>query len=95
MNTVQTFVYGVLPYIDLPDGAATPPPGTGKFGDVMGWLKWVALSLLAVLLIAAFVQNGKSNKRGDASEAPEWIGRILVGAIGVTAAVSLIGFLAP
>lgn len=94
MNTVQTFVYGVLPYIDLPDGAATQPPGTDKFAAVMGWVKWVAFAVLVVLLIVAFIANGKSNKRGDASEAPEWIGRILVSAIGVSAAVSLIGFLA-
>ena len=73
------------------DGAA--PPGFGKFNDIMGWAKWIALGILVVALMAAGVRLAVAGRTGDGGEHVTHIGRALGGVIVVSAAFALVSFL--
>jgi len=72
------------------DGAA--PPGSGKFKDIMGWVKWLCLGVLVVALMArgAMFSFGRGHEGGEAAAA---VGRVLVGVIIVSAAFTTVGLL--
>lgn len=81
--------------LDVPDpGDGKMPPGFDRFVDVMGWVKWLALGALVLALIAAGVMMAISQRRGEGGEDATRIMKVLIGAITVSAAVSIIGFLA-
>ena len=80
----------------VPDpGSGSMPPGFTLFATVMGWGKWIALGILVLSLIMAGVRLGIAQRRGDdASEDAGAIGKALVGVIIVSAAFTLVSFLA-
>lgn len=83
-----------LPF-EVPDpGDGQEPPGFGKFVDVMGWVKWLALGALVLALIAAGVMMAINQRRGEGGEDATRVMKVLLGAITVSASVSMIGFLA-
>ena len=78
----------------VPDpGDGSMPPGFDRFLDVMSWAKWLALGALVLALIAAGVMMSISQRRGEGGEDAGRILKVLLGAIIVSAAVSIIGFL--
>lgn len=80
--------------LEVPDpGDGKQPPGFDKFVDVMGWAKWLALGALVLALIAAGVMMAISQRRGEGGEDAGRIVKVLMGAMLVSAAVSIIGFL--
>ena len=74
-------------------GDGTAPPGFGKFNDIMGWAKWIALGILVVALMAAGVRLAVAGRTGDGGEHVGHIGRALGGVIVVSAAFALVSFL--
>lgn len=74
-------------------GDGTAPPGFGKFNDLMGWAKWIALGILVVALMAAGVRLAIAGRTGDGGEHVTHIGRALGGVIVVSAAFALVSFL--
>ncbi len=78
----------------VPDpGDGSMPPGFEKFIDVMGWAKWLALGALVLALIAAGVMMSVNQRRGEGGEDAGRIMKVVLGAMIVSAAVSIIGFL--
>lgn len=73
------------------DGKA--PPGFGKFNDIMGWAKWLALGILVIALMFAGVRMAVAGRTGDGGEHVTLIGRALGGVIIVSAAFALVSFL--
>lgn len=80
----------------VPDpGAGSMPPGFEQFTTIMGWGKWIALGILVLSLILAGVRLGMAQNRGDdASDQAGAIGKVLVGVIVVSAAFTIVAFLA-
>lgn len=80
--------------LDVPDpGEGKQPPGFDKFVDVMGWAKWIALGILVLALIAAGAKMAINQRRGEGGEDAGNIMTVLLGAIIVSAAAAIIGFL--
>lgn len=80
--------------VDVPDpGDGKMPPGFDGFVDIMGWIKWLALGALVIALIVAGAMMALNQRRGEGGEDAARIMKVLIGAIIVSAAVSLIGFL--
>lgn len=76
----------------IPNPDPVQPPGTDSFTTIMGWAKWVALIILVLCLIGAGAMMGINSRRGEGSETLTWVMRILAGAIVVSAAGTIIGF---
>ena len=74
-------------------GEGEAPSGFGKFNDIMGWAKWIALGILVVALMAAGVRLAVAGRTGDGGEHVTHIGRALGGVIVVSAAFALVSFL--
>ena len=75
-------------------GDPKAPPGFERFTDIMGWVKWLCLAVLIISLMAAGAKMGLGGRHGDGDEHAGRVGRVLLGVIIVTAAGSLVGFLA-
>lgn len=75
-------------------GNPTAPPGFERFTDMMGWVKWLALGVLVISLMAAGAKMGFGGRHGDGEEHAGRVGRVLLGVIVVSAAGALVGFLA-
>lgn len=75
-------------------GPSQAPPGFDRFTDMMGWVKWLCLGVLVISLMAAGAKMGFGGRHGDGEEHAGRVGRVLIGVIIVTAAGSLVGFLA-
>lgn len=81
--------------LDVPDpGEGTAPPGFEGFTTIMGWGKWIAFGLLVMALIFAGVRMGIANRRGEGGEHAAGIGWALGGVLVVSAAFTIVGFLA-
>lgn len=92
MNHLLPHVVDALAAVPNPgDGSA--PPGFGKFNDIMGWVKWIALGILVMALMAAGVRLAVAGRTGDGGEHVAGIGRALGGVIIVSAAFALVSFL--
>lgn len=94
---MNAFFYGTLvPLLvpmDIPNPDPKAPPGfAGPVTAVMGWFKWGGL----IVLVLALVMTGATmwRDRHGGTDYMERLGKIFVGAIIVSAAVSLIGFFA-
>lgn len=87
----------VMPMIpmDVPNpGGGSAPPGFDKFTTILGWGKWIALGILVMALIGAGVMMAVGNRRGEGGEHAGRIGWVLGGVIVVSAAFTLVSFLA-
>ena len=91
-TTATDFAAAVLP-AQIPNPAPVQPPGTGKFLDVMGWVKWVALAVVIIGLMVAGAMMALNSRRGEGGEHAGRIGGALMGVIVISAAASLVGFL--
>lgn len=81
--------------LDLPDpGGAKMPPGFGRFNTLLSWVMWIAFGCLIALLVIAAVRIAAGSRRGDGAEHAQSIGAVMVGAIIVSGATSLIAFVA-
>jgi len=93
MKLLDTLV--ALVPMDVPNpGNGTQPPGFNNFTTVMGWGKWVALGVLVMALIGAGVMMASGNRRGEGGEHASRIGWVLGGVMVVSAAFTIVGFLA-
>lgn len=93
LSAKATTTLTALP-LDVPDpGDGAMPPGFDRFVDVMGWVKYLALGALVIALIAAGAMMALNQRRGEGGEDATRIMKVLLGAIVVSAAVSIIGFL--
>lgn len=75
-------------------GGGTQPPGFNKFSSVMGWSKWIALGVCVVGLIVAAASMAIQSRRGEGGEHASRIGIVMVAVIVISAAYSIVGFLA-
>ena len=89
---VSTDLMSALPAA-VPDPPAVQPPGTGKFTDIMGWAKWVALAVCILGLFAAGALMDIQSRRGEGGEHVGKIGMALGGVIVISASAALVGFL--
>jgi hypothetical protein len=78
----------------IPDPTPVQPPGTEGFTTIMGWAKWIALAVCIIGLIAAGALMAIQSRRGEGGEHVGKIGMALGGAIVISAASALVGFLA-
>lgn len=92
-TTATDFAAAVLP-AQIPNPNPVQPPGTGKFLDVMGWVKWVALAATIIGLMIAGGMMALNSRRGEGGEHAGKIGAALMGVIVISAAAALVGFLA-
>ncbi len=84
---------GLLP-LDVPTPAASPPPGSEKFVEVMSWAKWVALAVCILGLFGAGALMAIQSRRGEGGEHVGKIGMALGGVIVISAAAAFVGFIA-
>lgn len=95
LTKVSDHVLAASIRMDIPmPGDPKAPPGFERFTDMMGWVKWLCLGVLIISLMAAGAKMGLGGRTGDGEEHAGRIGRVLIGVIIVTAAGSLVGFLA-
>jgi hypothetical protein len=73
---------------------ASEPPGMKSISSIMGWAKWVALAVCILGLVAAGAMMAINSRRGEGGEHVGRIGMALGGVIVISAAGSLVGFLA-
>lgn len=93
LTTAAAEIAGALP-AQIPDPTPVQPPGTGKLLAIMGWVKWVALAMTVMGLMVAGAMMAFNSRRGEGGEHVGRIGSVLVGVIVISAAASLVGFLA-
>lgn len=96
MNVITQAIVLASIQTEIPKpGAPEQPPGFEGVGELLGWLKWVLLAvLIAALMIAGVQMAWRGGRHGDGSEHAGKVGMVLGGTIIVSAAGSLIGFLA-
>ncbi len=92
MNHLLPHIVDTLAAVPNP-GEGSAPPGFARFNDIMGWVKWIALGILVMALMAAGVRLAVAGRTGDGGEHVSGIGRALGGAIIVSAAFALVSFL--
>lgn len=80
--------------IQIPDSEPVQPPGLERITTLIGWAKWVALAICLLGLLAAGALMAINARRGEGGENVGRIGFALGGVIVISAAASLIGFLA-
>ncbi len=78
----------------LPNPDPIQPPGTEGLTVILGWAKWVALTVCILGLFAAGAMMAVQSRRGEGGEHVGKIGMALAGVIVISAAVALVGFLA-
>lgn len=78
----------------IPNPVADAPPGSSGFLQIMGWGKWVALAICVLALISAGSMMALQLRRGEGGEHVGKIAMVLVAVIIISAAASLVGFLA-
>ena len=78
----------------IPDPAPVQPPGTDGLSTILGWVKWVALAVCVMGLIVAGALMAVQSRRGEGGEHVGKIGMALGGVVVISAAASLVGFLA-
>lgn len=79
---------------NVPDPQPVQPPGTEGFTTVLGWAKWLALAVCILGLFGAGALMAIQSRRGEGGEHVGKIGMALGGVIIISAAASLVGFLA-
>lgn len=84
---------GALP-MAVPNPAPIQPPGTEGFVTVMGWAKWVCLSVCVLGLFSVGALMAVQSRRGEGGEHAGKIGMALGGVVVISAAGALVGFLA-
>lgn len=95
LDTISGKLIALSVRMDIPTpGDPKAPPGFERFTDMMGWVKWLCLGVLVISLMAAGAKMGFGSRQGDGEEHAGRVGRVLLGVIIVTAAGSLVGFLA-
>lgn len=91
ITTLYTALLPLLLPLDIPNPDPVAPPGfNGPVTSVMGWFKWGGLIVLVLALIGVGATMWRDHRGG--SNYMEQLGKIFVGAIVVSSAVSLIGF---
>lgn len=92
---ITEHLWGLMVRLDIPKpGDPQAPPGFENFTAIMGWAKWLCLGVLIICLMVAGARMGFGGRSGDGEEHAGRVGRVLMGTIIVTAAGSLVGFLA-
>lgn len=94
-KTMDLAIYAAVKMDNIPNpGKGQQPPGFERFTDILGWAKWLAFGVLVVCLIYAGVRLAAGGRGDDAAEHGGRIGKVLLGVIIVSAAFSLVSFLA-
>jgi hypothetical protein len=83
---------GPLGNIDDVSTAAQMPPGFEQVAAVLGWARWGAMIVCVGALIGFFGHLAMERQSGGGNGSIGWLGKILIAVIGISAAVSLIGF---
>ncbi|MBB2925584.1 hypothetical protein [Cellulomonas cellasea] len=78
----------------IPDPDAVQPPGTQGLTDILSWAKWVALAICLLGIFTAGALMAINQRRGEGGEHTGRIGMALGGVVVISAAATLIGFLA-
>lgn len=78
----------------MPHITSTEPPGAGRFETVLGWAKWVSLVVCVLGLVMAGAVMAFQSRRGEGGEHLNRIGMALMGVVIISAASSLVSFLA-
>lgn len=83
----------VLAAVPNPGPAQAPPGVGGKFEDVMGMVKWIALGLaiIAFMIVGAVMLFGGG--RGQGGEHGGRLGWAAGGTLIISSAAALVGFL--
>lgn len=80
--------------LDIPNPKPKMPEGLGGIQTIMAWAKWVALAICVLGLVAAGAMMAINSRRGEGGEHVGRIGMALGGVIVISAAGTLVGFLA-
>lgn len=83
-----------LTLLALPNPDPEAPPGTEGLVSVMGWARWVALGICLVGLMAIGAMMAIRQRRGEGGEQIGAVGYALGGVVLISAAFSLVSFLA-
>lgn len=94
LQLVHETVSQVIAAANVPDpGNGSAPPGFGKFTDVMGWVKWVALGVAVIGIMVIGAKLAIGSQRGEGGQHLGALGQSMVGVIVISGAASLVGFL--
>lgn len=93
LTEASTQALSLLP-LEVPSPKPIQPPGTEGFTTILGWAKWVALAICILGLFMAGALMAVQSRRGEGGEHAGKIGMALGGVIVISAAASLVGFLA-
>ncbi|MBT2519066.1 hypothetical protein J7E29_16615 [Streptomyces sp. ISL-90] len=75
----------------IPKPTPEMPPGFGNFETIMNWVMWISIGILIVAIIVAWVWFGASKNKGEGNDSAVWVGRVLISAIGISAAGTMVG----
>lgn len=78
----------------MPQVNSTEPPGAAQFDTLLGWAKWISLGVCVLGLVAAGALMAFQSHRGEGSEHLHRVGMALIGVVIISAASSLVSFLA-
>ena len=93
LHSVQ--LSGLVPMAPaMPEVTSTEPPGAAQFDTLLGWAKWISLGVCVLGLVAAGALMAFQSHRGEGSEHLSRVGMALIGVVIISAASSLVSFLA-
>jgi hypothetical protein len=75
------------------DQGPAAPPGFDKVAQFFAWGKWAALVVGIAALIGFFAHLTWERQNGGGSGSMGWLGKILIGVVGVSAVGAIAGFI--
>jgi hypothetical protein len=95
MSALHTVAHAATDLLSaLPDPDADAPPGSDKFEKLIGWAKWISLTVCILGLFAAGALMAIQSRRGEGGEHVGKIGMVLGGVIVISVATALVSTLA-
>jgi hypothetical protein len=85
-------IQGQIPGLNDDDISPHIPVGFETVGIVIGWVRWGALVVCIVALIAFFGHLAMERQNGNTGQGSMgWLGKILVAIIGITGSIAVMG----
>lgn len=93
-SATSAAVHASVAFAAIPNPTTQEPPGFGGVMSILGWAKWAALAVCVVALIAVGALMALPSRRSEGGEHAGNVGKVLLGVVTISAAASLVGFLA-
>ncbi len=90
----EAWAASILPLIVPDPGTGAAPPGFEGFITILQWTKWISLGICVIGLMVAGATMAINARRGEGGEYLGKLGMVLGGVVVISAAASIISFLA-